>query len=113
MATKLTAPIHAKKAIQVTFENDTRANTGIVLVTAGWVPKHQRMEPTARAIIVAPKATGTIELDVPDFEDVRRLSITVSLDAGETGWLEVVEGDREVVSEPVEETTNFEVPVDG
>lgn len=111
MATKLTAPIHAKKAIKVTFENDD-TSTGIVLVTAGWVPKHQRMQPTSRAAVIAPKATGTIPLEVPDFEDVRRLSVTVSLDAGETGWLEVFEGEREVVSEPVKRTTNFEVPVD-
>lgn len=111
MATTLTAPIHAKQAIKVTFEND-RTSTGIVLVTAGWVPKHERMEPNSRSIVVAPKAKATLELEVPDFDDVRRLSITVSLDAGETGWLEVFEGAREVVAKPVKTTTNFEVPVD-
>jgi hypothetical protein len=109
--TTLTPPIHANKAIKVTFENDG-TSTGIVLVTAGWVPKHQRMEPTSQSFAVAPKATKSINLEVPDFDDVRRLSITVSLDVGEEGWLEVFEGDREVVSKPVRITTNFEMPVD-
>lgn len=108
--TTLTAPIHAKRAIKVTFENDS-TSTGIVIVTAGWVPKHERMEPTSQVVGISPKGSRTINLKVPPFDDVRRLSITVSLDAGETGWLEVLEGNEEVVSEAVTKTTTFEMLV--
>lgn len=111
MATTLTAPIHAHKRIKVRLENDA-TSTGSVLVTGGWVPKDQKIQPQTRSVAIARGASDGLEFEVPDFDKVRRLSVTVSLDKGESAWLEVFEGDEEIVSEAVATTTTFEIPVD-
>jgi hypothetical protein len=111
MATTLTAPIHARKSIEVRLENDP-TSTGSVLLTGGWVPKDQRMQPQTRSVAIARGASDGLEFHVPDFDKVRRLSVTVSLGNGELAWLEVFEGDDEIVSQEVAVTTTFEIPVD-
>lgn len=111
MATTLTAPIHAGKSFKVRFENDN-ASTGTVLVVAGWVPKHGKTKPNTRGIVVAPSGSGGFGGTVLPFKIVRRLSITVSLDSGESGLLEVLEDGDVHFRKVVKKTTTFEVPVD-
>jgi hypothetical protein len=109
--TKLTAPIRAGKTYKVRFENDI-GSTGVVLVMAGWVPKHRKMVPKAKGMTIAPKGSAEIALKVPEFPSVRRLSITVSLDAGESGLLEVFQGGEAHTRKVVTKTMTFEMPVD-
>jgi hypothetical protein len=111
MPTRLTAPLHASKKYEVRFINDM-ASTGTVLVTGGWVPKHQQAVPASQSAAVAPATADGFDGKVPEFSRVRRLSITVSLDDGEFGVLEVLEDDRPHTRKPVIETTTFEMPVD-
>jgi hypothetical protein len=111
MATTLTAPIHADKRYKVTFQNDNQS-TGVVLVVAGWVPKHQNNTPPAQVMALAPGGTSDFEGKIPPVTVVRRLSITVSLDKGEFGVLEVFEDDISHTFKIVTETTTFEMPVD-
>lgn len=106
----VTEPIHANKSIEVRFRND-KTSTGVVLVKAGWVPKDGHDLPSIPSVIVAPATTDGFKTTVPVFTDVRRLSITVSLDDGEAGVLEVLENNAEHTLELVEETTTFEMPV--
>ena len=89
--TTLTAPIHAGKRYKVSFQNDVKS-TGTVLVMAGWVPKGGHAMPPTQGMNLAPGASSHFEGRVPAFSKVRRLSITVSLDQGESGVLEVLGG---------------------
>jgi hypothetical protein len=111
MATRLTAPIHASKSYEVKFTNDV-ASTGTVLVSGGWVPKHQQPVPIGQNTAIAPGTTDGFEGEVPSFSAVRRFSITVSLDDGEFGVLEVFVDGKSHTRKPVIETTTFEMPVD-
>lgn len=112
MATTLTAPIHAGRRYKVSFENDPES-TGTVLVVAGWVPKHQKSKlRPAQSMALAPGGSSHFGGKVPAFSGVRRLSITVSLDEGELGVLEIFEDDKEHTFKVVKKTTTFEMPVD-
>lgn len=84
----------------------------MVLLTAGWVPKNAKLSPKSRGLAIAPGSEKGFKGEVLEFSEVRRLSITVSLDAGEFGVLEVREDGNEHTTEDVTETTTFEMPVD-
>ena len=98
MGTTLTAPIRAGKTYKLVFSNHIES-TGTVLVTAGFVPKHGHQVPAARSIFIAPNGVDEISVEVPTFSTVRRLSVTVSLDANESGTLEVFDGSNEHTNE--------------
>ena len=111
MGTTLTPPIHAGKSYSVRFTNDN-GSTGVVLVTAGWVPKHGNTVPGTQSMSVAPSAESSLGGVVPALADVRRLSVTVSLEAGESGTLELLEDAASIKDDDISETTTWEVPVD-
>lgn len=110
MATTLTAPIHANKPIEVNFTNDD-TSTGVVLIKAGWVPKQGHPLPDIPSVVVAPNATDGFKTRVQPFEAARRLSITVSLDEGESGLLQVIVDSAPHTTRVVKETTTFEMLV--
>jgi len=107
----LTAPLHAGKNYTVRFKNDV-GSIGTALVITGWVPKHQAAVPTPQHTIAAPGCTNEMKGTVPSSASVRRLTVVVSLDPGESGRLEVLEDGAEHTSEDVTETTTWDMPVD-
>jgi hypothetical protein len=111
MPTTLTAPIHAGRSYTIRFKNDVNS-TGVILLMAGWVPKNQSNVPSARSVAIAAGAEGELTGSVPGFAAVRRLTLAVSLDAGEKGKLEVLEDGAAHTTVDVTQTTTFEMPVD-
>jgi hypothetical protein len=72
------------------------------------VPKDGATLPALPAVPVAPTATDGYKSKVEPFDKARRLSNTVSLEAGESGVFEILEDGAPHTARVVHETTTFE-----
>ncbi len=111
MATAVLAPVHEGQKYTVRLTNTSDRDT--VLLVIGWVPKHLHVVPDSKTVSVAAggppiEVTGI----VPPFDDARRMTIVVSLDAGETAELELLENGELERRELLTETTVWSMVVD-
>lgn len=111
MGTTLLAPVHEGQKYSVKLTNTSMK--GAVLLVVGWVPKQAHVVPDSKTVSVAP-AAPTVEVTgiVPPFVDARRMTVVVSLEAGEAATLEVLEAGVSKRREDLAETTVWEMVVD-
>jgi hypothetical protein len=102
----------AKYAVRLT----NTSKKGTVMLVVGWVPKQAHIVPNSSTVSVA-AASPTVERKgtVPDFDDARRLTVLVSMEAGETAKLDVLQDGDSIVDpgdQDIGETTIWEFVVD-
>ena len=106
MATTMKPPVQGTKPYTVRFSNDV-GSTGVAIVVVAWVPNQGAAVPDPTQESVAPGGTGDLSDDVPAAALVRRMTVVVELDAGETGQIEVLQGSRSVFSEAVTQPMTY------
>jgi hypothetical protein len=111
MTTAILDPVPEGSGYTVRFSNRV-GSTGVVLVVLGWVPKQGESVPDPRQMTVAPGASGELTGTVPDFARARRMVIVASLDAGESGRLELLVEGRLPSNRSISKTTTWQMLVE-
>jgi hypothetical protein len=110
MAISLKRPVHGGARYTVRFTNHLGSG-GVVLVLVGWVPNHGAAVPEPTQMVVPPNSTREMSDVVPPATDARRMTVVADLDQGESGTLELLEGDLAHSAEPIAETTTWKMVV--